>query len=486
VRYAPSPTGFQHIGSVRTALYNYLYSRRQGGTFVLRIEDTDRRRFVPEALQDIYDTFEWLGFRWTEGPDTGGPHGPYVQSERLATYRAHAERLVAEGKAYRCYCTAERLEGLRRQQEAGESADPSLQGYDRHCRNLPEAERRSREAAGAPSVIRLAVPLEGTTSYTDSLLGEISVENRTISPDPVLMKSDGFPTYHLAFVVDDHLMEISHVLRGQEWLPSAPVHIILYRAFGWEPPVFCHLPTIMGKDGHKLSKRLGSTSVRDFRAKGYLPEALLNCIAMVGWSYDGQRELFSLKDLEELFELEKLNKSPGVFDYQKLEWFNGTYIRSKGTVELAALIAPFLKQAGLPVDDARMLEGIAGLVQERVKVLSEVPAMVRFLFEEPAAPSAADLLPKKAEAAATANALRRLQAILPELEGPPKQSEERLRSLAEELGMKLGDLLMPLRVAVTGSRVSPPLVESIKVMGVETARRRAARAIEILQKSIGK
>jgi glutamyl-tRNA synthetase len=484
VRYAPSPTGYQHIGSVRTALYNYLFSRRAGGTFVLRIEDTDRKRFVPEALQDIYDTFSWLGFRWTEGPDAAGPFGPYVQSERLPLYQEHAKKLLAEGKAYRCYCTAERLESLRKQQEAGESADPSSQGYDRHCRTLSAAERESLEAAGTSSVIRLAVPLEGSTSYTDLLLGDITVENRTINPDPVLIKSDGFPTYHLAFMVDDHLMEITHVLRGQEWLPSAPIHFILYRAFGWEPPVFCHLPTIMGKDGHKLSKRLGATSVKDFRAQGYLPEALLNCIAMVGWSYDGERELFTLKELEELFDMDKLTKSPGVFDYQKLEWFNGMYIRARSRPELAALIAPFMKQAGLPGDDSKVLEGIAGLVQERVKVLSEVPDMVRFIFQEPSAPTAADLLPKKADAAATAAALRRLDALLPELGGPPEESEARLRALAEELGMKLGDLLMPLRVAVTGSKVSPPLVESINVMGVPEARKRTARAIAVLEEGV--
>jgi glutamyl-tRNA synthetase len=217
------------------------------------------------------------------------------------------------------------------------------------------------------------------------LLGEITVENTAISPDPVLIKSDGYPTYHMANVVDDHLMEITHIMRGQEWLPSVPLHVILYEALGWTPPAYCHLPMVMGKDGHKLSKRLGSTSVRDFRAQGYLPDALLNCIAMVGWSYDGTRELFTLKELEELFDVDKLNKSPGVFDYQKLEWFNGMYIRARSTQELAELIAPFMKKAGLPGDDSTMLQGIAGLVQERVKVLSEVPGMVRFIFEEPRA-----------------------------------------------------------------------------------------------------
>ncbi len=486
VRYPPSPTGFQHIGSVRTALYNYLYSRRQGGTFVLRIEDTDRKRFVPEALQDIYDTFAWLGFHWDEGPDVGGSKGPYFQSERLPTYAAYAQELLTAGKAYRCYCTAERLESLRKEQESAEAGDSSVQGYDRHCRGLPEQELRTLESAGTPSVIRLAVPLEGSTSFFDTLLGEITVENKAISPDPVLVKSDGFPTYHLANVVDDHLMEITHIMRGQEWLPSVPLHVILFHALGWTPPAYCHLPMVMGKDGHKLSKRLGSTSVREIRAKGYLPDALLNCIAMVGWSYDGSRELFSLKELEELFDIDKLNKAPGVFDYQKLEWFNGMYIRAKSRQELAELIAPFLKTAGLPGDDRTMLEGIAGLVQERVKVLSEVPDLVRFIFEEPPPPSPEDLLPKKAEPVATAAALRRLDALLPALCGDPHAAEALLRALAEELGMKLGDLLMPLRVAVTGSKVSPPLVESIRVLGAEEARRRASRAIAILEEKMAR
>jgi glutamyl-tRNA synthetase len=486
VRYPPSPTGFQHIGSVRTALYNYLYSRRHGGTFVLRIEDTDRKRFVPEALQDIYDTFSWLGFHWDEGPDVGGARGPYSQSERLATYKTYADELLAKGHAYRCWCTAERLETLRKEQESAGAADPSVQGYDRHCRSLSESERKSLESAGTPSVIRLAIPLEGSTSFSDTILGEITVENRTISPDPVLIKSDGFPTYHLANVVDDHLMEITHIMRGQEWLPSVPLHVILYRALGWTPPAYCHLPMVMGKDGHKLSKRLGSTSVRDFRAQGYLPDALLNCIAMVGWSFDGSRELFTLKELEELFDIDKLSKSPGVFDYQKLEWFNGMYIRAKSRQELADLIAPFMKKAGLPGDDRTTLEGIAGLVQERVKVLSEVPDMVRFIFNEPPAPALEDLLPKKGEPARVLAGLRRLEALLPELGGAPEAAEARLRALADELGMKLGDLLMPLRVAVTGSKVSPPLVESIRVMGVAEARSRAARAIAMLEKDIAR
>ncbi len=480
VRYAPSPTGFQHIGGVRTALYNYLFARSRGGTFILRIEDTDRERYVPEALQDIYDTFKWLGFHWDEGPDVGGPKGPYFQSQRLDLYRAHAEQLLAGGLAYRCYCTPERLERLREEQAAKKSGT----GYDRHCRNLTESQHREAREAGTTSVVRLKVPLEGATAFTDTLLGEVVVENRDINPDPVLIKTDGFPTYHMANVVDDHLMEITHIMRAQEWLPSAPLHRILYDAFGWEQPALCHLPMVMGKDGQKLSKRHGATSVRELKKQGYLPEALINYLALVGWSYDDAREFFSLPDLEKLFSMEKINKAPAVFDYQKLEWFNGSYIRKLSQRGFAEAIAPVLKEAGLlagtgPEADALLL-AIAPLIQERVKLLSEVPAMVRFLFEEPAPPAPEDLVPKKSTPAKALEALSRVEALLAELPDSPEETERLFRALGEELGMKLGDLLAPLRVAVTGSKVSPPLFESIRLMGTVNARARASAAIKIL------
>jgi glutamyl-tRNA synthetase len=479
VRYAPSPTGYQHVGSVRTALYNYLFARSQGGKFILRIEDTDRERYVPDALQDIYDTFEWLGFRWDEGPDIGGPKAPYFQSERLEIYAKHAEELIAKGAAYRCYCSAERLEKMRQDQAAAKTGT----GYDRHCRTLGEAERAAAEASGVTPVIRLKVPLEGSTSFTDTLLGVITVENKDISPDPVLVKSDGFPTYHMANVVDDHLMEITHIMRAQEWLPSAPLHRILYDALGWVQPKLCHLPMVMGKDGHKLSKRHGATNLKEFRKLGYLPQALINYIALVGWSYDDSREFFTLAELEKLFTMEKINKAPAVFDYAKLDWFNGSYIRTLTPAQFAAAAKPFLVEAGFVKADSTqdaLIAGIAPLIQERVKLLSEVPAMVRFLFEEPAPPAAADLVPKKTEPAAALASLRKLAALMPTLGATAEQNEAPLRALAEELGMKLGDMLMPLRVAVTGSKVSPPLFESMHVMGLETAAARVSRAIEIL------
>jgi glutamyl-tRNA synthetase len=466
---------------VRTALYNYLFARSQGGKFILRIEDTDRERYVEEALKDIYDTFEWLGFHWDEGPDVGGPFGPYFQSQRLEHYTARAAELLEKGHAYRCFCTPERLARLREEQAASKSG----QGYDRRCRSLSEAERGERHASGEPSVIRLKVPLEGTTRFTDALLGDITVENFEVNPDPVLIKSDGFPTYHMANVVDDHVMEITHIMRAQEWLPSAPLHVILYGAFDWEPPKLCHLPMVMGKDGQKLSKRHGATNVREFRRLGYLPEALINYIALVGWSYDDSREFFSLGDLEKLFSMEKINKSPAVFDYQKLEWFNGSYIRKQTPEQLACLIEPVLKEAGLIAEEGR-LSKIATLIQERVKLLSEVPDMVRFIFDDPPPPVPEALISKKTGLSQTLQALQRIDALLGQLTDLEKEAESKFRELANELGMKLGDLLMPVRIAVTGAKVSPPLIGSIAAMGVDRARARIARAISILAASTGR
>jgi len=301
----------------------------------------------------------------------------------------------------------------------------------------------------------------------------------------VLIKSDGFPTYHMANVVDDHLMEITHIMRAQEWLPSVPLHVILYRAFGWTPPAFCHLPMVLGKDGHKLSKRHGATSVREFRAQGYLPEALLNYLALVGWAYDDARELFSLAELEQVFSLEKLNKAPAVFDYQKLDWFNGTYIRKKSPQGFASAVGACLKDAGYlkgAAEEAVLVAGIAPLIQERVRLLSEVPALVRFIFETPPPPAAEELVPRKIEPAKALAALREAHELLATLPDSSEEAEKLFRALAERLGMKLGDLLLPLRIAVTGSKVSPPLLESIRVMGIEKARARTLAAIEILDR----
>jgi len=484
VRYAPSPTGLQHIGSVRTALINYLFARASGGVFILRLEDTDRTRFSEDYVKNLYDTFKWLGFYWDEGPDVGGPYGPYIQSERFPLYREHAEKLIESGTAYYCFCDEDRLAKLRVAQEGSESSD---QGYDRHCRGIDPKEAADRVAAGEKAVIRLKIPLAGSTKFHDTLLGDIEWKNEDVSPDPVLLKSDGFPTYHLANIVDDHLMRITHVMRAQEWIPSAPLHIIMYDAFGWEHPELVHLPMVLGPDGHKLSKRHGATAVDEFRKSGYLPEALVNYVSHLGCSFEEGRDIFPLSDLERLFKVEKLNKAPAIFDYQKLEWYNGQYIRMKSDEELSGLVLPYLEQAGLvgadPTEGQKALVlGAMPLVKERLKFLSDAPAMMRYLFEEPPLPAAEDFIPKKLDKARTAEFLAAAEALLPSCDlSDLHAAEDKFRAEAERLGAKFGDLMMPVRVAVTGARVSPPLFESIRLLGLERSIGRMAKARQSLE-----
>jgi glutamyl-tRNA synthetase len=481
VRYAPSPTGFQHIGGVRTALFNYLFARAGKGQFILRIEDTDRERYRREALEDIYNTFDWLGFHWDEGPDIGGPCGPYLQSERTELYRKQAASLVEAGRAYPCFCTHERLERLKEEQRR--TGAPA--GYDRRCRDLEPQERREQERQGV-AVIRFRVPLEGSTSVEDELLGTIETRNTDINPDPVLLKSDGFPTYHLANVVDDHLMGVTHIMRAQEWLPSTPLHVLLYQACGWQPPKYCHLPMVLGQDGQKLSKRHGATRVYEFKQRGYLPEAVINYLALLGWSFDDSREFFSLPELQELFSLDRLNKAPAVFDYRKLDWFNGMYIRRLSAERLAELLCPFLQERGWigkppSAEEWSRVAGLVPLVQERLTVLSDVTALTVFLFEEVQTPAAEDLIPRRLDRQKAIEVLRAAAAELEKLgERSAEENENRFRELAGSLEVKLGDLLMPVRVAVTGSRVSPPLFESIRLLGTGKALSRIHRAVRRL------
>jgi len=479
VRYAPSPTGLQHIGGVRTALFNYFFARSAGGRFVLRIEDTDQERYDPAALQDIYDTFSWLGIHWDEGPDVGGDFGPYVQSEREDLYRRHAAELIEKGLAYKAYETPAELEAMR---EAG--------GYDRSARELTAEQRAAYEAEGRKPVVRFKVPMEGDTVFEDVVLGKVKRKNKDIPADPVLLKSDGLPTYHLANVVDDHYMEISHILRAQEWVPSGALHVLLYRAFGWEPPVYCHLPMVMGKDGQKLSKRHGATSAVEFRRQGYLAEAIINYVTLLGWAYDDSREFFSTGDLEQLFSLEKINKAPAVFDYKKLEWFNGVYIREKSDAELEELVLPYLKSDGLVSDppteeELSILRGAMPLIKERMKTLSDAPELVRFLYREVHDYDITQAIPKKHDAEQTLALLQEAETLLDGFDGrSDEENEDRFRARAEEIETKIGNLLMPLRVAVTGSRISPPLFGSMRLIGAETTRRRVARAKELLRTRI--
>lgn len=488
VRYAPSPTGLQHIGGIRTALFNYFFAKSSGGKFILRVEDTDRERYSDESLEDLYSTLEWLGIKWDEGPVVGGPCGPYIQSERFDIYRKYAEELVEKGKAYYCYCSSERLENLRKSQIEAKS---EYQGYDRHCASLTAEERAELEAEGIKPVIRFRVPTEGKTTFHDILMGDITRRNRDISPDPIILKSDGFPTYHLANVVDDHLMGITHIMRAQEWIPSGPLHVLLYQAFGWDIPQYCHLPMVMGKDGQKLSKRHGSTAVRDFRSKGYLPEAIINYVTLVGWSLDGSTEFFTKEELEKCFKMENIHKSPAVFDYKKLDWFNGQYIRAASDEKIKDLVTPYLKDAGfvhdpLTAEEDVLITKIVPPVKERMKVLSDVVPLTAFIFRDEAVRDESVYIGKGADKEKTKEALRLSSEIL--LKGlregrSHEEIEEAISSLSEKLDMKVGAVFQPIRVAITNSTVSLPLFDSIDMIGLDETERRLNRGLKILEEA---
>jgi glutamyl-tRNA synthetase len=488
VRYAPSPTGLQHIGGVRTALFNYFLAKASGGSFFLRLEDTDQERYDERAVQDLYDTFTWLGIKLDEGPREGGQYGPYIQSERLELYHQQAQNLIQTGRAYYCFCTAAELETRR----AARTTLGLPPGYDRHCRALDPIESAKRAASGESHVIRFAVPLEGQISFHDELLGEVTWPNKDIIADPVLLKTDGFPTYHLAHPVDDHYMATSHVLRGQEWLPSTPLHVLLFRAFSWPVPRYCHLSVIMGPDGQKLSKRHGSTSAQEFRQAGYLPEAIINYVSLLGWSLDDKTEIFSAENLCRVFSLEKLSKNPATFDYQKLDWFNGYWIRQLTDERLSELLLPWLLQAGLVSPDQpsqkkaiAMLLAALPIAKERIHKLSDAAAVLGFLFQAPALTNPEHFIPKKQTAVEVATILERLLVELPQL---PTRSdadnEAYFQALAEQWTIKLGSLLMPLRLAITGTAASPPLMSSIGLIGIAEATRRVQATIKLLRSEL--
>ena len=478
VRIAPSPTGMPHVGLFHTFLYNWLYARHHGGTFIIRIEDTDVARRVEGAVEALLEAIRWLGLDWDEGPEVGGPYGPYVQSERLPLYAEHARQLVANGQAYYCYSSPERLAALRAEQERRKLPP----GYDRRCRTLTAAERAAAERSGIVPVIRFAVPLEGETTFHDELRGDITWENRLID-DFIILKSDGYPTYHLAHMVDDHYMEITDVLRGEEWISSTPRHILLYQAFGWTPPRFCHLGPLLGPDRKKLSKRHGAMGILEYRDAGYLPEAMVNYLAIIGTSYDptGRREIFSLPELIEAFDLHRINKAGAIFDLQKLDWMNGYYIRQLPRDDLARRLLPFLVRAGLArPDQLAYVERLVPLVQERMRVLSEAVDLLAFAFQDHLDYRSELLIAKgltaEASRAAMAAALDLLRTI-PEFADEPLEAA--LRQVADAVGVKHGQLFMILRVAVTGRTVSPPLTASMEAIGRE---RTVARVEEALRR----
>lgn len=488
VRFAPSPTGYLHLGGARTALYDFLLARQTGGQFILRIEDTDRKRYQADAEQDLFDSLRWLGLEWDEGPDVGGPYGPYRQTERREIYQHYAQQLVDSGQAYYCFCSPERLRRMREEQR--KRKEPPH--YDGTCRHIDPDEAARRVAAGEPHVIRFKTPKEGTITVRDRIRGEITVENRTID-DYILLKSDGLPTYHLAVVVDDHLMRITHVLRGEEWLATFPLHSHLYRAFGWEEPEWVHLSVFLKPSGKgKMSKRDSellkksgyAVLIRDIRKLGYLPEAVINWIALMGWSYDDHTEFFTPEDLIEKFSLDRLKPSPAAVNFKKLDHFNGLHIRALPEEELARRLVPYFHEAGYPEVDAEALKPIVPLIQTRITTLDDAPAMAGFFFREEVAPAdPAELIPKGLDAAQALQVAREALAVL---EAVPdfraETTEPPMRALVERLGLKARQVFGLVRVAVTGQRVSPPLFESLEIVGKEKTLQRLRYAIALLER----
>jgi glutamyl-tRNA synthetase len=468
VRFAPSPTGYPHLGNIRTALFNWAFARHTNGVFILRIEDTDVARLVEGATDVILESLRWLGLDWDEGP--------YFQSQRLELYREAADRLLKNDFAYHCYCSPQRLESMR--QEQMKRKQPP--GYDRRCRNLTQKQKAEMEASGIIPVLRFKSPLEGQTSFDDLLRGQIIFENSTLD-DFVLLKSDGYPTYHLANIVDDHAMAISHILRADEWLSSTPRHVLLYQAMGWQPPQFAHLPMILGTDRSKLSKRHGATAITEYQEQGYLPEAMFNFLVLLGWALDDKTELLTRDEIVKHFSLERISKTAAVFNRDKLDWMNGVYLRGLSLEEFVQRAMPFLEK-NLPAEISRPLDigyihQLGPLVQERARTLAEVPQLSEFFFVDDLEYDTKLLLGKidKAEA------IKSLQASVAKMEGLSEWDAASLeavfRPLAEELKLKTSVFFGLLRVAVTGRTAAPPLFQTMEVLGKERCLKRLKAAL---------
>ena len=479
-RFAPSPTGYMHIGNLRTALFAYLIAKKQDGDFILRIEDTDQERYVEGAVDVIYDTLRVAGLNWDEGPDIGGPVGPYVQSERMGMFKSYAEELVKTGHAYYCFCDKERLEEVRKIQEASHIAPM----YDRHCRNLSPEEIQEKLDAGVPYVIRQKMPLEGTTTFHDDIYGDVTVENSTLD-DQILIKTDGMPTYNFANVVDDHLMGITHVIRGSEYLSSTPKYNLLYQAFGWEIPTYIHCPPVMKDAQNKLSKRNGDASYQDLRAKGYLSAAILNYICLLGWSPRGEyaeQEIFSLDELRKVWSPDGISKSPAIFDPLKLRAINAEYIRRLSPDAFLAAAEPWIDQAVHTPIDKKLL---CANLQPRCEVLGEIPAQLDFFDAMPEYD--VSLYTNKKQKTTPESAKEALEALLPVLSDAALDFSDRdavfdaCKAKAEELGKKNGWLLYPLGIALSGRQRTPGGGTDLAcMMGRETTLARVKAAIEKL------
>ncbi len=485
VRMAPSPTGPLHVGGARTALFNWLFARANNGVFVLRIEDTDQTRSTPEFERNILDSLHWLGLNWDEGPEVGGTYGPYYQMQRLSTYAKAVEKLLASGDAYYCYCTTQELQAER---EAAQKSKVAYR-YSRRCRQLTAEQRKDLEAQGSKPVVRFAMPSSGTVSFDDLIRGHIEFANEELD-DLVIVKSDGIPTYNLAAVVDDSAMRISHVIRGEDHISNTPKQINIYRALKEPLPLFGHLPMLLGTDRSKLSKRHGAVSIMEYDIAGYLPEAMVNYLALLGWSFDDKREIFSKEELAKAFTLERVGKTGAIFNMEKLDWMNGVYIRQLSMGDLFQRSLPFLQRAGLVGPTVSTEEGdyvrkVLVLLQERLKRLGELPELADFFFTEEISYDPNLLVSKGLTPSETLAALlqakERIEAVA---QFDVAEMEHSLRELAEDLGVKTGQLFGALRVAVTGRTVAPPLFQTMSVLDKDRSLRRISKAIDLLDQIV--
>jgi len=469
-RIAPSPTGDPHVGTAYIALFNLCFARQHGGQFILRIEDTDRVRSTPESEQMILDSLRWVGLNWDEGPDVGGPHGPYRQSERGAIYAEHAQQLLDKGYAFKCFCTTERLNEVRKQQVEAKQTP----GYDGHCLSLSEAEVKQKEAAGEAYVVRMKVPREGTCVVQDTLRGTIAIEWSQVDMQ-VLMKADGMPTYHLANVVDDHLMQITHVIRGEEWISSAPKHLLLYQYFGWQAPQLCHMPLLRNPDKSKLSKRKNPTSINYYRRMGYLPHALLNYLGRMGWSMPDEREKFTLGEMVAHFDINRVSLGGPIFDVEKLAWLNGQWIRENFNAD--ALADEIQKWAF----NREYLMQILPLVQSRIAVFSDIAPLAAFFLAGSVHLTPESFTNKKLS---PEEVLKILQFALWQFDVTTKWTREsvhdQLNGLCEKMGFKMRDFMAPFFVAVAGTASSTPVIDSMAIMGSDMTRARLRNAINVL------
>jgi glutamyl-tRNA synthetase len=478
VRFAPSPTGYLHIGGLRTALYNYLFAKNQNGKIILRIEDTDRKRFVEGAIENLIDTLKWAGITFDEGPDVGGKFKPYLQSQRLDIYKTLAEKLVSEGKAYYCFCTPERLEKLKEEQQKQKLPQAK---YDKHCLHLSESEIEENLKSNIPFVIRLNVHPNQKIIFNDIIRETVEFDTNNID-DQVLLKSDGYPTYHLANVVDDHLMEITHVIRGEEWLSSTPKHVILYEYFGWEKPVFVHLPLLLNPDKSKLSKRQGDVAVEDYREKDYLKEALINFVALLGWNYGDDKEFYEMDELIEKFSLERVHKAGAVFNFEKLNWLNFEHLRRKPDDEVLKMLRQEINKSEIACntcDDEYLLK-VIGAMKERVSFVKEYLTKSPYFFKAPENYEEKNL--KKRWNEDSNELLVKLLEKFEELENPVKEDfEKALDELATNLNVSKGKLVHPLRIAVSGVGEGPGVYDILSIIGKQETLLRIQTALTKLK-----